>query len=624
MRPIRRIHTPALSAGLLAAFLGTATPCAAEWRRIDTPNFVVVGDVGERTLRGIAVQFEGFRETLTRVLTERATATPVPTVVIVFPSDRAFNPFKPTYQGKPMAIAGLFVSNQNANHIAVLADSGEDGLRIVFHEYAHLVVSNVMRNVPAWLSEGLAEFYSTYQVSDGGREAVLGRPIVDHLLRLQDTKLLKLDDLLNVDHQSPLYNEEDRSSVFYAQSWALTHRILMGEPRRSTELGTYLQRVSEGAAPMQAWQQTFGTANMDRELGDYVRRRVFKAVQYKFPEKLAKLDARATVLSAADAEAFLSEFLVQQERYDEAAARLSPAAKLSPDNPRLKLVLALLDVARDDHQSAGKRLLSLDTTDWLVAYSAAMGIADVVEGGGDAAAPEQVEAARRLVRVVSEARGDVPNALARLAMLELRSADGPTRETLRVIERARQMAAGREDYAFVHAQVLAHLSDFAAARNVAGSLMSSPYSAELRESGRTLMRHILQLQGAAQSQGSRSSEPAAAPSSASDRTEGPATQALRPAFRALQAGEQRIEGGLERIECPPGGSAVFHLRTAGGPISAAAARMAEVEFITYRDDLSGSVRCGALDAALPVYLTWRPGSGAADGKMAIAIEFLPK
>jgi hypothetical protein len=154
--------------------------------------------------------------------------------------------------------------------------------------------------------------------------------------------------------------------------------------------------------------------------------------------------------------------------------------------------------------------------------------------------------------------------------------------------------------------------------------MSSPYSAELRESGRTLMRHILQLQGAAQSPGSASSEPGAATRSASDQPAGSASHALRPVFRALQAGEQRIEGGLERIECPPGGAAVFHLRTAGGPISAAAARMAEVEFITYRDDLSGNVRCGPLDAALPVYLTWRPGSGAADGRMAIAIEFLRK
>ena len=118
-----------------------------------------------RNLRDIAVKFEGFRETLSRVLTERATATPVPTVVIVFPSDRAFTPFKPLYQGKPMtSIAGVFFGRQDVNYIAVVPDGGPDGFRVVFHEYAHLVVSNVIRNVPTWLSEGLAEFYSTYEL----------------------------------------------------------------------------------------------------------------------------------------------------------------------------------------------------------------------------------------------------------------------------------------------------------------------------------------------------------------------------------------------------------------------------------------------------------------------------
>ena len=48
-------------------------------------------------------------------------------------------------------------------------------MQVVFHEYAHLVVSNVMRNVPVWLNEGLAEYYSTYEMRDGGREAVIGR-----------------------------------------------------------------------------------------------------------------------------------------------------------------------------------------------------------------------------------------------------------------------------------------------------------------------------------------------------------------------------------------------------------------------------------------------------------------
>ena len=457
----------------------------------------------ERTLRSVAVKFEGFRETLTRVLTERATATPVPTVVIVFPSDRAFTPFKPIYQGKPVPISGLFVASQDANYIAVVADGGVDGMRVVFHEYAHLVVSNVMRNVPTWLNEGLAEFYSTYELGDGGREAVLGRPIVHHLQRLQDTQLLKLDDLLNVDEQSPLYNEANRSSVFYAQSWALAHRILLGEPRRMTELGTYLQQVTEGIPPTQAWQQAFGAANMDRELHDYVRRRSFKAVQYKFPDKLAKFDAAATVVPAADAEAILSEFLIQLQRNDEAAARLALAAKLDPDSVRVKLAGALLAVAREEYDDAGTRLLALDPADWLAAYSAAMGIAEMFQGRGETPSPEHVQAARRLIAVVGRHRPEVPNALARLAMLELRSEAGPTKETLRAIERARLMASGREDYAFIHAQVLAGLSDFDAARKVVGPLMSPAYPPAVRESARNLMRQVLQLQTAAQSSSGR-------------------------------------------------------------------------------------------------------------------------
>ena len=81
---------------------------AAEWRRLDSPNFIVVGDASERDLRTIAVQFEGFRETLGRVLSANVTATAVPTVVVVFPHDRAFTPFKPLYNGKPVDVDGVF------------------------------------------------------------------------------------------------------------------------------------------------------------------------------------------------------------------------------------------------------------------------------------------------------------------------------------------------------------------------------------------------------------------------------------------------------------------------------------------------------------------------------------
>jgi hypothetical protein len=239
------------SAGLLQslAFLlcvAAPDPAGAEWRRVDSPNFVVVGEVGTRELRDMAVKFEGFRETLSRVLIEGATATPVPTVVIVFSSDRAFTPVKPRYNGKPIEAAGYFMPRQDANYIAIVADGRQDRLNIVFHEYAHLITSNTARNVPTWLSEGLAEYYSTFEVTKGGQQALLGRPVGEHLDLLREARLLSLDELLNVDSRSSLYNEGNRRSIFYAQSWALTHLILLGQPTRTKALLAYLTSVAEG------------------------------------------------------------------------------------------------------------------------------------------------------------------------------------------------------------------------------------------------------------------------------------------------------------------------------------------------------------------------------------------
>jgi hypothetical protein len=71
----------------LVSFLSllAAAPSAAEWKRLDTPNLIVVGDVSARELRDVATKFEGFRDTLRQVLSESATRAAVPTVVIVFP-----------------------------------------------------------------------------------------------------------------------------------------------------------------------------------------------------------------------------------------------------------------------------------------------------------------------------------------------------------------------------------------------------------------------------------------------------------------------------------------------------------------------------------------------------------
>ena len=67
--PRQRMVASFLAALVLAG--GLARPVFAEWRRIDSPNFIVVGDVSAGELREIA-RFESFREVRARVLTEKA------------------------------------------------------------------------------------------------------------------------------------------------------------------------------------------------------------------------------------------------------------------------------------------------------------------------------------------------------------------------------------------------------------------------------------------------------------------------------------------------------------------------------------------------------------------------
>ena len=63
-----------------------------------------------------------------------------------------------------------------------LAGSDDASLKVIFHEYAHLLLRRNQPFWPLWLSEGMAEIYATFEVN-GRDHARIGLPI-DHHLRL--------------------------------------------------------------------------------------------------------------------------------------------------------------------------------------------------------------------------------------------------------------------------------------------------------------------------------------------------------------------------------------------------------------------------------------------------------
>jgi hypothetical protein len=630
----------------VVCLLAIAAPASGAWRRIDTPNFIVVGDVSARELRATATKFEGFHEALRRVLPSSTTSSPVPTVVIVFPNNAAFTPFKPQYNGKPREdIAGYAAAGLDVNYIAML--SSEDyGDRVIFHEYTHMIVANAVARVPVWLNEGLAEFYSSFALMDGGKRAQIGRPIVEHLRLLNGSLRVPLADLLKVERGSPLYNEGNRVSDFYAESWALTHMLLNGQPSRINELSDYLRRVGGGASEMQAWEQVFGTQRTDGELRNYLRRPTFGTVLIEFAEKVTAVPMKETPMSAADAAGFLASLQLRNLGPDAAATILEPALKQEPANATANTAMARIELARQDAAGAEKRLMAIaPTDDWFAAYYAGITLTEAAQlergmGGLDAALARSTQWLEQVVT----AHGELPNVLASFARIALLGDNTPSAATRERIARARALAPGRIDYTLMQAELFANARDFVSARAVVGPLMTSAYPEDVRNAARRLMGGLVELERAISGGGgspARSAEAAAtvggspAPSERSRSVGVPEADAGKardtsgqgrfvPAYRQVQSGEQRLEGTLERIDCPAGAAARFMVRDASGLTPLEVAKMADVDFISYRGDLTGGVSCGPFKEPMRVYVTWREGPPPGRQKTVVAVEFLPK
>ena len=171
-----------------------------------------------------------------------------------------------------------------------------------------------MSNPPVWLNEGLAEFYSTFRLMSG--EAGADRP-GDRRAPAAAEELRPRAARGSAEGGSAVaaLQQSARASVFYAESWALTHMVLNGEPSRVTQLSAYLRSVANGVPESRAWEETFGTARMEQDLQQYLQRNLFNTVPVEFTEKITSLPVAPVPVSPGDVEAYLGAYFVQRGQY---------------------------------------------------------------------------------------------------------------------------------------------------------------------------------------------------------------------------------------------------------------------------------------------------------------------
>ena len=617
-------------AALVCLFLLIApTPTAAvDWVRVETPSLVVYGP-GEKRTREITAEFERFREALSQILPTPPVSA-VPTIVVAFENSAAFRPYLPMFNGKPVKLAGFYTGTDSDDMIAFAEGDREFGLRVILHEYTHLITANASHGLPLWVSEGLADFYSTFEIRPDGKQALLGRPVAEHAQLLNSTsQWLTQDQILNVTHDSPLYNEGERRSIFYAQAWAMVHLFMTGEPNRTKELGHYVQLTTSGMEPMEAWKRAFGDLDVQKELRRHLTRFTMRAFLYKFSEGVTTARAEAKKPAAAEVEAILARL----RRYGKAETiepQLTRAAEMTPPSMLARALLGYSHIRKDDDERGARLLMEAaqDTRDWLTQYYVASGVAALREEP----AGERLATAFAAIDHVIAARPQLAHAHALKARLSVGA------EGLASVRKARALAPGREDYLFLEAKLLADMRDFVGARKTLAPLMTPNYSVAVRDRARSLMGQIVRFEemskrtGAAAPPVSKSPSAAAPPTPAPPVSEPPADQpAVAPptgtqwVLRPLKRGEQRSEGLLERIVCAPTGAVTLFVRVDDKVIRYTSPQFSGIEFITYRAQQSGAITCGVRRPADHIYVTWRPLETPAAGiaGRAVAVEFLP-
>lgn len=605
------------------------------WVSVRSKNFFLVGNASEKEIRQVGTRLEQFREVFSRLFTRTKFASPVPTTVIVFKSDKSYAPFKPNPN-----VAGYFQPGPDVNYITLSTEprgAGQNPFSIIFHEYTHLLVNNNTGNVPVWFNEGLAEYYSTVTVTDD-QKFELGQPISSHVYLLREKKMLPLKTLFQVDHQSPYYNERDKQSVFYAQSWALMHYLILGKSaQRVTKIGKFLDSLSANVPMEQAFQQAFELTfeQMEKELKEYIRNDRYPIMSGKFEQKIGTdTEMQAAPISEAEAQAYLGDLLLHSSRA-EAEGYLKKALELDPNLAMAHASLGMLRVREgkpDEARKSLERAVAANSQNYLIHYYYAYALSRQEMDQSkivSAYAPETDEKMRAELKKAIELRPDFPESYSLLAFLNLVTGS-QLDESVELLKRALAVSPGRNDLAFMLAQVYMRKEDYNTARQLLEKLSGNSADAEVRQRAAALLAQIVsteeemarfRAEGNGQRVGSRST--LGLQQTEIVRNADPSSF-LREALRKPAEGETQVQGILSRIDCDPKGI-VFVVKVGGRQLKVKTDSFEDIDISSYSASAGGEITCGLRKPEDNVIVDYVPAtdSSAKINGVVKSIEFVP-
>jgi tetratricopeptide (TPR) repeat protein len=363
-----------ISMMLMAASLAGAGTAPERWVEARSTHFVVLTDAGEKEARRLVNQFERMHMVFHTLLPAAGDDTDPPIVVVATKDRKGMQTLEPAgYLGKnQIDLSGLFLRAPDKNYILVRMDAQEDhAYANVYHEYTHYVLRKADAWLPLWLNEGLAQFYENTDIDE--KTVWLGQANAEELRFLGRNDLLPIARLMTIDTSSPYYHEEQKGSIFYAESWALTHYLIVSDRTQGAHrMHDYAELLAKGENAVTAARDAFGDLDkLQQDLSDYVMQRKF--MYFMMPATLTAKDQDVAVraVTTAEADAVRADVLMYTQRIAEAQALADTVLREDPRNALAHETIGILRYREGDLEQAKKlfrEAAELDPQSYLARY----------------------------------------------------------------------------------------------------------------------------------------------------------------------------------------------------------------------------------------------------------------
>jgi tetratricopeptide (TPR) repeat protein len=322
--------------GLILFFSPIVTRAADNWVEARSAHFTVITNDGLKQAQKVADQFEQIRLMFHTQFTTLDVDPAQPIIIIAAKNENTLKLYLPEeYEVKGhIHHAGLYQAGQDKDYVIMRLDmEGANPFHVLYHEYTHALVRLNFNRLPLWLNEGLADFFGNTTL--GEKEIRTGTIDPSHLYILGQRKLIPIDVLLQVDHNSPYYNETDHANVFYAESWALVHYLMMDPDARQKQLlKTFLDSFEKSGDQVAAAREAFGDLKkFGEKIESYTWQRSFMVGIVKLGQEKVDKNYQTRTLTPGEVLAVRGDFFAHHNRLEQAAPVIDEAIKEEPNLP---------------------------------------------------------------------------------------------------------------------------------------------------------------------------------------------------------------------------------------------------------------------------------------------------